>query len=53
MEAEGVIRHIEGNRFSLAELDGSKSDGIDRVAEAFGRAAARSRRAQRQSDGRC
>ena len=38
IEKPGVIRHIEGNRFSLAELDGSKSERIDRVAEAFGRA---------------
>jgi 2-dehydropantoate 2-reductase len=38
IERPGVIRHIEGNRFSLAELDGSKSERIGRVAEAFSRA---------------
>ena len=26
IERPGVIRHIEGNRFSLAEIDGSKSE---------------------------
>jgi 2-dehydropantoate 2-reductase len=34
----GVIRHIEGNRFSLAEIDGSKSERVLRVSEAFGMA---------------
>jgi 2-dehydropantoate 2-reductase len=38
IERPGVVRHIEGNRFSLAELDGSKSERIGRVAEAFVRA---------------
>ena len=38
IERPGVIRHIEGNRFSLAELDGSKSERIGRVSEAFSRA---------------
>jgi hypothetical protein len=32
------IRHIEGNRFSLAEIDGSKSERILRVSEDFGKA---------------
>ena len=34
----GVIRLIEGNRFSLAEIDGSKSERIIRVSEAFAKA---------------
>jgi 2-dehydropantoate 2-reductase len=38
IERPGVIRHIEGNRFSLAEIDGSKSERILRVSEAFTRA---------------
>jgi 2-dehydropantoate 2-reductase len=38
IERPGVIRHIEGNRFSLAEIDGSKSERILRVSEAFMRA---------------
>ena len=37
IERPGVIRHIEGNRFSLAEIDGSKSERI-RVSEDFGKA---------------
>jgi 2-dehydropantoate 2-reductase len=38
IERPGVIRHIEGNRISLAEIDGSKSDRVLRVSEAFSRA---------------
>ncbi|MGA8169298.1 MAG: 2-dehydropantoate 2-reductase [Methylocystis sp.] len=38
IERPGVIRHIEGNRFSLAEIDGSKSERVLRVAEVFTRA---------------
>jgi len=38
IERPGVIRHIEGNRFSLAEIDGSKSERIRHVSEAFGQA---------------
>jgi 2-dehydropantoate 2-reductase len=34
----GVIKHIEGNRFSLGEPDGSKSDRAQRLSEALGRA---------------
>jgi 2-dehydropantoate 2-reductase len=34
----GVIRHIEGNRFSLAEIDNSKSERVMRVSEAFQKA---------------
>jgi 2-dehydropantoate 2-reductase len=38
IERPGVIRHIEGNRFSLGELDGSKSERLMRLSEAFGKA---------------
>ena len=38
IERAGVIRHIEGDRFSLAEIDGSKSERILRVSEAFAKA---------------
>jgi 2-dehydropantoate 2-reductase len=31
----GVIRHIEGNRFSLGELDGSESERVTALAELF------------------
>ncbi|MBX9758760.1 MAG: 2-dehydropantoate 2-reductase [Beijerinckiaceae bacterium] len=31
----GVIRLIEGNRFSLAEIDGAKSDRIQAISAAF------------------
>lgn len=31
----GVIRHVEGNRISLGEPDGSKSDRIKAIADAF------------------
>jgi hypothetical protein len=34
IERPGVIRHIEGNRFSLTEIDGSKSERILRVSTA-------------------
>lgn len=38
IEEPGVIRHIEGHRFSLSELDGEKSDRILQVSELFKRA---------------
>jgi len=38
IEAPGIIRHIEGNRFSLGELDGTRSERIEAVSAAFGRA---------------
>jgi 2-dehydropantoate 2-reductase len=38
IEAPGVIRHIEGDRFSLAEIDGTKSERVAQIAEAFSRA---------------
>jgi 2-dehydropantoate 2-reductase len=38
----GVIRHIEGNRFSLGELDGSKSDRIQLLSQTFKQAGLKS-----------
>jgi 2-dehydropantoate 2-reductase len=38
VERPGVIRHIEGDRFSLAEIDGAKTERILNVSEAFSRA---------------
>ena len=32
-EAPGVIRHVEGNRFPLGELDGSQSERIHKISE--------------------
>ena len=34
----GVVKHIEGNRFSLGEPDGSKSDRAQRLSQALGAA---------------
>jgi 2-dehydropantoate 2-reductase len=36
--APGVIRHIEGNRFPLGELDGSTSERVARVSAVFEKA---------------
>jgi len=36
--APGVIQHIEGNRFSLGELDGSTTPRIQAISGALGRA---------------
>lgn len=36
--APGVVRHIEGNRFPIGELDGSTSERATRVSECFVRA---------------
>jgi 2-dehydropantoate 2-reductase len=33
--APGVVRHIEGDRFPVGELDGSTSERVSRVAECF------------------
>lgn len=38
IERPGVIRHIEGYRFSLAEIDGKASERIEEIAAAFTRA---------------
>ncbi|MEE8338020.1 MAG: 2-dehydropantoate 2-reductase [Dehalococcoidia bacterium] len=35
IEEPGVVRHIEGDRFSLGEPDGSKSQRVRRLAEVF------------------
>jgi 2-dehydropantoate 2-reductase len=35
LEAPGVVRHIEGNRFSLGEPSGEKTERLIRLAEAF------------------
>ena len=36
--APGVVRHIEGERFPLGELDGSSSERVQRISECFTRA---------------
>lgn len=36
--APGVVRHIEGDRFPLGELDGSSSERVARIAACFTRA---------------
>ena len=33
--APGVVRHIEGDRFPLGELDGSSSERVQRIAQCF------------------
>ncbi|RZT97898.1 2-dehydropantoate 2-reductase [Rivibacter subsaxonicus] len=38
LEAPGVVRVIEGNRFTLGELDGSRSERIEALSQAFIRA---------------
>lgn len=35
LAAPGVVRHIEGNRFSLGEPDGAKTERIQQVARLF------------------
>jgi 2-dehydropantoate 2-reductase len=36
VEEPGIIKHIEGNRFSLGEPDGSKSERAERLSKALG-----------------
>ncbi|MBK6009287.1 2-dehydropantoate 2-reductase [Ramlibacter ginsenosidimutans] len=36
--APGVVRHIEGDRFPLGELDGGSSERVQRISECFTRA---------------
>ncbi len=36
--APGVVRHVEGDRFPLGELDGGSSDRVKRIAACFERA---------------
>jgi 2-dehydropantoate 2-reductase len=38
IETPGVIRHIEGDRFSLAEIDGSKSERVSRISDTLAHA---------------
>ena len=38
LTAPGVIKHVEGDRFPLGELDGSLSERATRISEAFARA---------------
>jgi 2-dehydropantoate 2-reductase len=33
--APGVVRHIEGNRYPLGELDGTTTERVTRIADAF------------------
>jgi 2-dehydropantoate 2-reductase len=35
LEAPGVVRHVEGNRFSLAEVDGLRSERVTAIAAAL------------------
>ncbi|MCY3663677.1 MAG: 2-dehydropantoate 2-reductase [bacterium] len=41
--APGVIQHVEGDRFPLGELDGSRSERAAAIAAAFGEAGFKSR----------
>jgi 2-dehydropantoate 2-reductase len=41
--APGVIKHVDGDRFPVGELDGSKSDRVKRIAETFGNAGFKSK----------
>ena len=43
LEGPGVIRHIEGNRFPLGELDGSKSERLQSLCDTFNTAGFKSR----------
>ena len=43
ISAPGTIRHIEGNRFPVGELDGSDSDRIQMISSVFTAAGLRSR----------
>jgi 2-dehydropantoate 2-reductase len=33
--APGVIKHVEGNRFPVGELDGSTSERVERISQSF------------------
>jgi 2-dehydropantoate 2-reductase len=33
--APGVVKHVEGNRFPVGELDGSTSERVERISETF------------------
>ena len=43
LAAPGVIQHVEGNRFTLGELDGSETPRVKALAEAFRRAGFKAR----------
>ena len=43
LDGPGVIRHIEGIRFPLGELDGSKSERLQALCDAFNQAGFKSR----------
>ncbi len=38
LEAPGVVRHIEGDRFTLGELDGLRSERVQRLSQVLARA---------------
>ena len=35
MVSPGIIKHVEGNRFPVGELDGSHSDRVERISQTF------------------
>lgn len=35
LAAPGIVQHVEGDRFSLGELDGSKSDRLQALSQSF------------------
>jgi 2-dehydropantoate 2-reductase len=41
LEEPGVVRHVEGNRFSLAELDGQRTERVAAIASALASAGLR------------
>jgi len=41
LDEPGVVRHVEGNRFSLAELDGSRSERVAAISAALTKAGLR------------
>jgi ketopantoate reductase len=41
--APGIIRHVEGDRFPVGELDGQETDRVKRVSDLFVRAGLKSR----------
>jgi len=41
LEEPGVVRHVEGNRFSLAELDGTRTERVQAISAALARAGLR------------
>jgi 2-dehydropantoate 2-reductase len=38
LDGPGIVRHIEGDRFTLGELDGARSERIQQLAQIFTRA---------------